>query len=99
MIGSWILQTSPMKVDADVLVVHLAAGARTVHCPAPAPVTPAPVTPSPAPATLVADADPVLALLGVAALASTLPGAGPLTQATSEKFVKKKSYGCKVVIL
>ena len=77
MIGSWILQTSPMEVDADVLVVHLAAGARTVHCPAPAPVTP-----SPAPATLLADADPVLALLGVAALASTLPGAGPLTQAT-----------------
>ena len=84
MIGSWILQTSPMEVDTDVLVVHLAAGARTVHCPAPAPVTP-----SPAPATLLADADPVLALLGVAALASTLPGAGPLTQATSEKFVKK----------
>ena len=91
MIGSWILQTSPMKVDADVLVVHLAAGARTVHCPAPVTSCPAPVTPSPAPApaTLLADADPVLALLGVAALASTLPGAGPLTQATSEKFVKK----------
>ena len=62
-----------MEVDTDVLVVHLAAGARTVHCPAPCP----------APATLLADADPVLALLGVAALASTLPGAGPLTQATS----------------
>ena len=60
-----------MEVDTDVLVVHLAAGARTVHCPATAP------------ATLLADADPVLALLGVAALASTLPGAGPLTQATS----------------
>ena len=67
-----------MKVDTDVLVVHLAAGARTVHCPAP--VTP---SPAPAPATLLADADPVLALLGVAALAGTLPGAGPLTQATS----------------
>ena len=66
-----------MEVDTDVLVVHLAAGARTVHCPAPAPVN------CSAPATLVADADPVLALLGVAALASTLPGAGPLTQATS----------------
>ena len=78
MIHSWILQTSPMEVDTDVLVVHLAAGARTVHCPAPAPVTP-----SPAPATLVADTDPVLALLGVATLTGTLPGAGPLTQATS----------------
>ena len=78
---SWILQTSPMEMDTDVLVVHLAAGARTVHYPAPAPMTYCPA-PCPAPATLLADADPVLALLGVAALASTLPGAGPLTQAT-----------------
>ena len=52
--------------------------ASMTSCPAPAPMTYCP-----APATLLADTDPVLALLGVAALASTLPGAGPLTQATS----------------